>query len=186
MRSDTIAVSSHSIAPALDFVEKTAQYIGYSAEYSARMRLLGEELVSSIKSILDDVEASLWMETDQENMSIHLKLEGVLSELTRDRLVDLSKKHRNEPHKGVFARIGAFFSDAFLTDANGYVPLMMNGDSTMYVVPVSIMEIAPVEQPADDAKGVESNILRGMADDIKVCARSTYAELIVIKKLPNA
>ena len=186
MRSDTVVVSSQSIAPALDFVEKTAQYIGYSPEYSARMRLLSEELVSSIKSILDDVDANLWVETDEESMSIHLKLEGELSDLTRDRLVELSKSHRNESPKGLLARIGAFFSDAFLADANGYVPLMMSGDSSMYVSPVSILEISQPEQAADSAKGVESNILRGMADDVKVCARSTYAELIVIKKLPKA
>ena len=165
-------------------------YIGFSPAYGQKMRLMGEELVSSIGFILDDVDASLWLDTDETNMYIHLKLEGCLSDSTRDKLVGLSKEKRNEPPKGLFKRIGAFFSDAFMSDTAGYVPLFVEGAEQInsYVLPLSMLTAFP--QPTsgehDELEGIEANILQNLADDITVCARSSYAELTVIKKLPKA
>ncbi len=193
MRSDVVKVTMLDIAPALDMVEKTAEYVGFPAEFGQKMRLMGEELVRSISFIMDDVDASLWVDTDDANMYIHLKLEGALSDTTREKLVNVSKEQRNEPPKGLFKRIGAFFSDAFMADTAGYVPLFIEGGdmsgSASYFLPLSML--ADYEAPAqteahDDLAGIESNILKGLADDVTVCARTSYAELTVIKKLPKA
>ena len=191
MQSDIITVKADNIAPALDLVEKTVRYIGYSADYGARMRLLAEELISAIRFVLEETFASLWVETNEQNMEIHLRLEGVLSDAARDRLVEIAKGQCNEPPKGFFARIGAFFSDAFLSDATGYVPLFTDGveNASSYYVPLSLLSgyNAPAQEdiPAE-LKDVEAHILRGMADDVTVCARPSRAELTVIKKLPEA
>ena len=191
MQSDVIAVKADNIAPALDMVEKTVRYIGYSEAFGARMRLLSEELISSIRFVLEETFASLWVETNQENMEIHLRLEGVLSDAARDRLVEIAKCKCNESPKGLFARIGAFFSDAFLSDTVGYVPLFTDGaeSAASYYVPLSLL--TGYDAPAQDdtpaeLKDVEAHILRGMADDVTVCARPSRAELTVIKKLPQA
>ena len=175
MQSDVIAVSAANIAPALDLVERTVKYIGYPEAYGEKMRLMAEELINAIRFVLEDTTATLWLDTDEQNMEIHLKLEGLLSDATRDKLVEISKSRSNEPPKGLFARIGAFFSDAFMSDAAEYVPLFMDGGETLgsYYVPLSLLPInrPPAEiQPPDEFKDIEANILRGMADDVTVCA----------------
>jgi len=190
MQSDIIAVSADNIAPALDLVEKTVKYIGYSDEYGARMRLLAEELISSIRFVLEETEATLWVDTTATDMEIHLQLEGTLSDAKRDKLVELSKSRSNEPPKGLFARIGAFFSDAFMSDAAEYIPLFTDGTETSngYYMPLSLLSSyqtpAPSEKP-DEFKDMEANILLGMADDVIVSAHACHAELTVIKKLPQ-
>lgn len=191
MQSDIVAVTADHIAPALDLVEKTVQYIGYPKDYGARMRLLAEELINSIRFVLEETQASLWVDTSKTDMEIHLKLEGTLSDAKRDKLVELSKSKCNEPPKGVFARIGAFFSDAFMSDTVGYVPLFMEyGEpSESYYMPLSLMSdyaTPPLAAPAADGMpDLEATLLRGMADDVTVCARPMHAELTVIKKLPK-
>ncbi|NLI20162.1 MAG: hypothetical protein GX418_01225 [Clostridiales bacterium] len=190
MQSDVISISADSIAPALDMVERTVTYIGYPAEYGARMRLLAEELIGSIRFVLDETKATLWVDTDDTDMEIHLKLEGVLSDATRDKLTEISRRRCNEPPKGLFARIGAFFSDAFMTDAAEYVPMFLDGTSPSagLTIPLSLLsgyEAPAVEEAPDDGSpGLEASILRGMADDVVVCARPSRAELTVKKKLP--
>ena len=59
MQSDVIAVKADNIAPALDMVEKTVRYIGYSEAFGARMRLHSEELISAIRFVLEETFASL-------------------------------------------------------------------------------------------------------------------------------
>lgn len=190
MQSDVIAVSASNISPALDLVERTVTYIGYPASFGVRMRLLAEELIGSVRDLLPDTDATLWVDTTEENMEIHLLLEGALSDATRDRLVELSKCRVNEPPKGLFARIGAFFSDAFMSDAAEYVPLFMDGGESAggYYMPISLLsgyEAPAAEKKPDAYEGMEANILRGMADDILVSARASHAELTVQKKLPG-
>ena len=190
MQSDVIVVSAANIAPALDLVEKTVRYIGYSDEYGAKMRLLAEELINAIRFVLEETQATLWVDTNERNMEIHLVLDGILNDAARDKLIELSKCRCNEPPKGLLARIGAFFSDAFMADAAGYVPLFTDGAESagMYYMPLSLL--SRYETPATDTeppelKDVEANILRGMADDVTVSARPNRAELTVIKQLPQ-
>ena len=191
MQSDVVSVSPQNIAPALELVERTVTYIGYPREFGERMRLLAEELIGAIRFVLEETSATLWVNTDQTNMEIHLRLEGLLSDAARRKLVDISKCRCNEPPKGLFSRIGAFFSDAFMTDAAEYVPLFMDGNEPIgsYYMPLSLMSgyhTAASDIPNDDFKDLEANLLRGLADDVTVCARPSRAEVTVVKRLPSA
>ena len=190
MQSDVVTVTPANIAPALELVERTVTYIGYPREFGERMRLMAEELIGAIRFVLEETSATLWVNTDQTNMEIHLRLEGLLSDAARRKLVDISKCRCNEPPKGLFSRIGAFFSDAFMTDAAEYVPLFIDGGEGMgsYAMPLSLLteewEPQKSAEPAE-LRDVEANLLRGLADDVTVCARPSQAELTVIKKLPE-
>jgi len=190
MQSDVVTVTPANIAPALELVERTVTYIGYPREFGERMRLMAEELIGAIRFVLEETSATLWVNTDQTNMEIHLRLEGLLSDAARRKLVDISKCRCNEPPKGLFSRIGAFFSDAFMSDAAEYVPLFIDDGEGMgsYAMPLSLLaedwEPQKRTEPAE-LRDVEANLLRGLADDVTVCARPSQAELTVIKKLPE-
>ena len=135
MQSDVVTVTPANIAPALELVERTVTYIGYPREFGERMRLMAEELIGAIRFVLEETSATLWVNTDQTNMEIHLRLEGLLSDAARRKLVDISKCRCNEPPKGLFSRIGAFFSDAFMSDAAEYVPLFIDDGEGMRSAP---------------------------------------------------
>ena len=190
MQSDIVTVSPDNIAPALDLVERTVNYIGYPKEFGERMRLMAEELISAIRFVLEETTATLWLSTDETNMEIHLRLEGLLSDTARQKLVEISKCRCNEPPKGLFSRIGAFFSDAFMSDATDYIPLFIDGGEGMgsYTLPLSLLSDyrAPAKDPEPaELRDVEANLLHGLADDVTVCARPSSAELTVVKKLPD-
>jgi len=189
VKSDIIAVSMTDIGKALDLVERTVIYIGYSDSFAEKMRLLAEELISGNRFIIDEVTASLWVETDQENMQIHLKLEGALTPSARDKLIEISKTQCNQPPKGIFNKIGAFFSDAFMQQTAEYTPLfMVNGEAVENLyIPYSVVDMPKKDTSGDDEdmNDIEKNILKGLADDVTVCAYASHAELVVVKKLPQ-
>lgn len=65
---------------------------------------------------------------------------------------------------------------------------MINGETVnnMYM-PLSVFMDNTTEDKAADDKDmndIEKNILKGLADDVTVCAYPSYAELVVINKLP--
>lgn len=194
MRSDDVQVSLSNVAPVLDMIEKTTKYIGYDESYGQKMRLLGEELIQSCAQVLDELTGIVWLDTDEQNMHIHLKLEGTLSDSKRQKLIEISKSGRNEPPKGLFKRIGAFFETAFMSDVEGYVPAWVNSEYAGGQYPAfSMMELYCEDMrnfgnkntKADELQGIESTILKNLADDITVAARASTAELVVTKKLPQ-
>lgn len=189
MKSDIIAVSMEDIGKALDLVERTVLYIGYSNDFAEKMRLLAEELISGNRFIMDEVSASLWVETNEENMEIHLRLQGALSSSTRQKLIEISKNQCNQPPKGFLNKIGAFFSDAFMQQTAEYTPLfLVDGEpvENLYI-PYSIVDTYQKKAESDNEgmNDIEKSILKGLADDVTVCAYATHAELVVIKKLPQ-
>ena len=195
MRSDEVNVSLQNIAPALDMIERTADYVGFDSHYAARLRLLGEELIRSAGTVLDDLDGVMWMDTADGNMCIHLKVEGQLSEEKRQQLAAISKTGKNESPKGVFAKVGAFFADFFMSDVAGYVPSWCECEFSpdQYAV-YSLMDpyydelrrsAASKAAHKDELEGVETSILKGLADDITVSAHGATAELTVSKKLPE-
>lgn len=194
MRSDDVKVSLENLAPVLDMIEKTTLYIGYDEAFAQKMRLIGEELIQSCSHMIDELSAYVWMDTDEKNMYIHLKLEGVLSEAKRDELIEISKSGRNEQPKGLLKRIAAFFETAFMNTADGYVPAWSGYDYTSnQYASVSMMDIYNDElrrreernDTPDELKGIEAAMLKSLADDVTVAARPSTAELTVTKKLPG-
>ena len=184
MKSDTITISTADIGQVLDLVKRTVSYIGYPDEYAQRMSLLAEELINSNKAVIEETHASLWVETNEENMEIHLKLEGDLSAATREKLVEISKSQCNQPPEGIMAKIGAFFSDAFMQQTAEYTPLfMVDGEIAGNLnTPFSVISNDDTENATEDDR--EEHLLKGLADDITVCAWPTHAETVVVKKLP--
>src|SRR5512143_229606 len=108
MKSNVIDVTIPEINKSLDLVERTAKTIGYSDEFAAKTRLLTEELINGNRVIIEDVKATLWVETDDKNMEIHLRLQGGLSPVTRRKLAELSLSKCTEPKESLVSRIGAF------------------------------------------------------------------------------
>lgn len=194
MRSDEVVVSLENLGPTLDMIERTAAYLGYDSDCAATLRLLGEEMFQSCSRTLSDLQGVLWIDTDDANMNIHLRVEGEFSKARRARLMELSKSGRNEKPKGIFARLGAFFDDVFMANEDGYAPLMCDyGMMESQYAHLSLLDSywadqrirAAAREEQDDLKGVEGAILKGLADDVRVSARPYSAELIIVKKLPD-
>ena len=190
MKTDRIAVTIPEIYKALDLVEKTTRSIGYADEFAAKTRLLTQELILGNRAIIEDVDATLWVETNEKRMEIHLRLEGGLSAATRRKLAELSLSRCMEPPEGVLSRIGAFFSDAFMDQAEGYTPIFLIDGETKneLFVPYSVLEDRRLKRSDDyhGMSGAEKDVMMGLADDVTVCAYPRHAELVVAKELPAA
>jgi hypothetical protein len=188
MKSNSIAVTIPEMNNALDLVERTVKTIGYSEEFAAKTRLLTEELIIGNRAIIEDVNASLWVETNDQNMEIHLRLEGGLSASTRKKLAELSLSQCTEPSEGIFSRIGAFFSDAFMDQSEGYTPIFLIDGETKndLFVPYSVLNDHQLRRVTDydGMSEAEKTVMMGLADDVTVCAFPKHAELVVAKKLP--
>ena len=92
------------------------------------------------------------------------------------------------------SRIGSLCRKVFtrlrMSDATDYIPLFIDGGEGMgsYTLPLSLLSDyrAPAKDPEPaELRDVEANLLRGLADDVTVCARPSSAELTVVKKLPD-
>jgi hypothetical protein len=188
MKSNSIAVTIPEMNKALDLVERTVQTIGYSDEFAAKTRLLTEELINGNRAIIEDVNASLWVETNDQNMEIHLRLDGGLSASTRKKLAELSLSKCSEPSEGIISRIRAFFSDTFMEQAEGYTPMFWIDDEIKneLFVPYSVLSDHQQRRVTDydGMSEAEKNVMMGLADDVTVCAFPKHAELVVAKKLP--
>lgn len=188
MKSDSIEVTIPEMNKALDLVERTVKTIGYSDEFADKTRLLTEELILGNRAIIEDVNASLWVETNDQNMEIHLRLEGGLGASTRKKLAALSLSKCTEPAEGIISRIRAFFSDTFMEQAEGYTPMFWIDDEVRNerFVPYSVLNDSQ-QRRVTDYEGMseaEKNVMMGLADDVTVCAFPKHAELVVAKKLP--
>ena len=197
MRSDVVLVNmqQEKIEKALAMLEKTAVYCGFDAEYSSQLRRLGEELIRVSAKVLENIDGQMWVESDRENLRIQLKMEGVLSEEIRAKLLSVSKSGKNEAHKGVLGRISTFLDNVFLKENTAYaLPMSLGTDeySANSIMSMSVMgnyEYERAARPAAsaeaDSAGDEKVNLTDIADDITVSVRAHYAQLTVIKRMPD-
>ena len=189
MKSAVIDVSIPDEHKALDLVERTARKIGYPDDIAQKIRLMTEELITGNRTLIEDLDASLWVETNDHDMEIHLKLTGGLSSSTRKNLIELSQDKCKAPREGIFARIGDFFTDTFMENVGGYIPVfMVEGESNYgFPEPYSLLKMHSGKYIVD-YKGMDpkdKDAMMEIADDVTVCAFKDGAELVVVKELPK-
>ncbi|HOX65527.1 MAG TPA: hypothetical protein PLB79_06910, partial [Thermotogota bacterium] len=107
MKSDIFQLDGSALLTeqALDKVEKLAIYFGFDDKDVAFSRLLAEEGINALESLLGINKGSLWVETTDKDFEVHLKANAQLSTDQREELIDLSKAKRNTPKKGILGRI---------------------------------------------------------------------------------
>lgn len=111
MKTQKIVVSSNGsgMSEALDEVELFSGSMGFDKHSTLRVRLLAEETLSMVRSIIDDFKADFWMEsTDKCNCELHLLAVADMDYKKRQDLIAASTNKQNEASIGVMGKIKDF------------------------------------------------------------------------------
>ena len=199
MKTDVITVSAKGkrISTALEQVEKVAAYKALSPKSTLHLRLLTEEMMGLMRSITGEPEGEFWIEDDNGEYQLHLRVATRLSIEKREQLLAVSASGKNESAKGLMGRIRAFFDWGCDEDYDGFVsPLMMpdafehsssptlDWEWSMRQYERGLSALAGENAEAKEAwDELEKSVVKNVADDVKVFIRSGSVELVILKKL---
>jgi len=111
MKSDVIIVSNRGkgMDAALALTDSVAGQLGLAGRDALHMRLLAEEMMNLMRSIISEHVGQFWIETAKKGYQLHLKTVTSMSAEQRARLIAASSSGENEAHRGIMGKIRAFF-----------------------------------------------------------------------------
>lgn len=173
MKSDIIKVdnSGTGFARATDQAKKVAQFKGLDEMQTIELQVLTEEMLSLVRSITGQVNASFWIEFDNAQVDLHLTTKAVLDREKRQELIASSSSRKNEAANTFLGRLRDMYEEAMASDAEHYQP----SDDILNDLPQGIYE-----EPEWD--GYERSILRKLADDIKIGIQGDTVDITVSKE----
>ena len=194
MNSDIFQLDGSALLTeqALDKVEKLAIYFGFDDKDVAFSRLLAEEGINALESLLGINKGSLWVETTDKDFEVHLKANAQLSTDQREELIDLSKAKRNTPKKGILGRISRlvdFIATDMVVGENPFIFSNMADEMLSYsaimaspdMIYWSLQKTKRIEEEKGEGADIERSIIEKFADDIVVSIALKSIE-ITIKK----
>ncbi|QUA52906.1 hypothetical protein [Aristaeella lactis] len=200
MKTDVITVSSRGkqMEKALEQADKVAAYKGLSAKDALHLRLLTEEMMGLMRSITGEKEGTFWIEDQDGEYQLHLKVRAMLTSEEREQLLAVSSSGKNESAKGLMGRLRDFFDWGSDADLSAYSsPLLLPDAFEQSSSPMLDWEwsmsryervlSSQMEQGDQAVKEawdeLEKSVVSHVADDVKVAIRSGTVEMIIIKKL---
>ena len=200
MKTDVITVSSRGkqMEKALEQADKVAAYKGLSAKDALHLRLLTEEMMGMMRSITGEKEGTFWIEDQDGEYQLHLKVRAMLTSEEREQLLAVSSSGKNESAKGLMGRLRDFFDWGSDADLSAYSsPLLLPDAFEQSSSPMLDWEwsmsryeralSSQMEQGDQAVKEawdeLEKSVVSHVADDVKVAIRSGTVEMIIIKKL---
>ena len=198
MKTDVITVSAKGqrMGAALEQVEKVAAYKELSQKDALHLRLLTEEMMGMMRSITGEPEGQFWIEDEDGEYRLHLRVATRLSIEKREQLLSVSASGKNESARGLMGRIREFFDWGCDEDYDGFtMPLlpeafeqssspMLDWEWSMRryenVLSARVDQDAAAREAWDE---LEKSVVRHVADDVKVAIRGGSVEMIIIKKL---
>lgn len=195
MKTDIIKLSSdiRSWENALDETEKCGRYNNLGDTQVLKLRLLGEELMNLMKSIVGEFDGSYWIETRNHKFEVHVTADTQVSFLQRESLLDASKKSEEEQKKkGFFKTIINVWKDYVDTQSVILNDPIMQRRIEIMGLGIDAGELALkswslnqyVETLPDDQKekdDLEQFIVKSLADDILVSAKKDHASLVAVR-----
>ena len=200
MKTDVITVSSRGkqMEKALEQADKVAAYKGLSAKDALHLRLLTEEMMGMMRSITGEKEGTFWIEDQDGEYQLHLKVRAMLTSEEREQLLAVSSSGKNESAKGLMGRLRDFFDWGSDADLSAYSsPLLLPDAFEQSSSPMLDWEwsmsryeralSSQMEQGNQTVKEawdeLEKSVVSHVADDVKVAIRSGTVEMIILKKL---
>ena len=200
MKTDVITVSSRGkqMEKALEQADKVAAYKGLSAKDALHLRLLTEEMMGMMRSITGEKEGTFWIEDQDGEYQLHLKVRAMLTSEEREQLLAVSSSGKNESAKGLMGRLRDFFDWGSDADLSAYSsPLLLPDAFEQSSSPMLDWEwsmsryeraLSTQMEQGDQAvkeawDELEKSVVSHVADDVKVAIRSGTVEMIILKKL---
>ena len=202
MKTDVIVISptGEGMAEALKETERAAAYRGLTPKESLRLRLLGEEMMGMLRTIVGDGRASFWVEAEDKVFSLHLAAGVRMTADMREELLKTATSGRNAAVKGFMSRIRDIFTQLTEPDSTAIDPKdygfsyvdVSSFDASMGVTThgmlygwsmkeyKSAVQEHKEEEP-DKWDELEKSITARLADEVRVFIRGNTVEMVVEK-----
>ncbi len=201
MKTDVIRISpiGEGMAEALRETEKAAAFQDLTPKQGLRLRLLAEEMMGMLRTIVGEEQASYWVEADKNRFSLHLAMGTRMNADLRDELLKASTSGKNAAVKGFMSRIRDIFTkftepdgDVSFTDYGFSYIDVASFDASMGVTTHgmlygwSMKEYKSAigehrEEEADKWDELEKSITARLADEIKIFIRGNTVEMVIEK-----
>ena len=119
MKSDVIKIDSrgNGFREAISQTGKTAVFTGLDANESLDLQLLTEEMLSLVRSVTGEVEASFWIESENKAFELHLTTQTVMDKEKREQLIASSTSRKNDAATGFLGKLRDKLEEAMTAKA---------------------------------------------------------------------
>ena len=181
-------------AKALDEIflecEKVARYNELNHKQSLQLRLLCEELVNMLPSIVSDFSGEFWIETQDNDYELCVSVSVDHMDLsTRERLIKVSKNHKNSSVVGISGKIRAVFDYMVI---GGSDPMLSPAGHYGFSTNIDFSQIWSLKQYQENAQKdemeksewdeFERSIIVKTADDVIVGVQGKNVNIIIKKQ----
>lgn len=187
---------------ALELTEKTGAFCGLDHKSTLRLRLLSEELIELIRPFSSELKGDFWLETNNNNVEIHLKTVIPMDLQTRNELLSVSTSGKNSAARGLIGKIREMIASVTLPDdpetkamSEQALGLMSLGSQmgsnygstytwSMNTYATSINNSTVItDQTAEAKDDLEKSIVANIADEIKVNIIDSDVEVVIYKSV---
>ncbi len=190
MKTEVITVSSKGkgIDEALSQVESAAGELGLEGKDALHLRLIAEEMLNMMRSIIGDLEGKFWVDSSDDVAQLHLQAVTLLDRQQRKQLISASSSGKNEAHRGIMGKILAFFEPMPIDDTPEYLldscEASENGDLTWSLNAYKERLRGNLEngEAKEEWDELEKSLISHLADDIKVSIRGYDVDLVISRK----
>lgn len=187
---------------ALELTEKAGAFCGLDHKSILRLRLLSEEIIELIRPFSSELKGDFWLETDDENVEIHLKTNIPMDLQTRNELLSVATSGKNSAARGLIGKIREMIARVSLPDdpetkamADQALGLMALGSQmgasygstyswsmTAYATSINNSTVF-TDEAAEARDALEKSIVANIADEVKVNIVDSNVEVIIYKKI---
>ena len=174
MKTDVIEINSQGTGfeNAVSATQKAAAYNGLTEKETIQLLLCSEEMLSLIRSVTGETNASFWLESEGKKYTLHLTTKTVMDKDKRAQLLWSASSGKNEAAKGFLGMLRNALEEAMTSDV----------DRSCYDLPADLAaDLAYHTVEEQEWNGYERSVLRRMANDIKIGIRGGVVEMIVVK-----
>ena len=180
MKTDIIIIDSQgrSFENAVEETNKVAVYLGLRVKDAQMQRLMMEEALSLLRSVIGDTQARFWIETEDQRIDLRLATEAMLSKEMQHKLIYSSTSQKNEAAKGIFGKLRDSIEQSLAYSEAAY--------TEEEISPELAKDLPDFVVTDPEWDGLERKLLRNMADDIKIAIRGNQVDITVSKDLSNS
>ena len=196
MKSDIIAVSSRGqgIDAALALADSTAEQLALGHREALHLRLLVEEMMSMMRSIIGGLEGQFWIETEGDMCRLVLKAKSLMDTEQRKQLISAASSGKNKAHQGFMGKLRAFFEPLPLTESPAYLEDTYlpeeHREDLIWSLEAYKARLAKRRESSDGDQEawdeLEKSVVTHIADNVEVSIHGYDVELAILKRLNRA
>ena len=188
MKTDVIEISpaGEGMAEALKETERAAAYRGLTPKESLRLRLLAEEMMGMLRTIVGEERSRFWVEAEGKAFSLHLSTGARMNADLREELLKTAIRdiftQLSEPDGATMDPKEYGFSYVDVSSFDASMGVTTHG--MLYGWSMKEYRSAVEEHRAEEPEKwdeLEKSITARLADEVKVFIRGNTVEMVVEK-----